>query len=129
MKGLDWRNILMAVLSVILPMIYDEIVGVDPGFTLDVGQFTSLILHLVGLLLGAGNIGLIVAYQLLQAGASVAAIIEGLPLIGGYHVHAAKIRRLGVPILTSHTVVAAFGANRLERVEVAPVDRDWKICG
>ncbi|MDD5090077.1 MAG: NAD(P)/FAD-dependent oxidoreductase [Candidatus Wallbacteria bacterium] len=80
-------------------------------------------------MLGAGNIGLIVSYQLMQAGAEVLAIIEGLPMIGGYHVHAAKIRRMGVPILASHTVVRATGKSTLEEVEVAPIDKNWKIAG
>jgi sarcosine oxidase subunit alpha len=53
------------------------------------------------LMVGAGNIGVIVAYQLLQAGIEVAAVIEGLPRIGAYLVHSAKIKRLGVPIYTS----------------------------
>jgi len=53
------------------------------------------------LMLGTGNMGLIVAYQLLQAGASVT-MVEALPEIGGYHVHADKIRRAGVPVYLSH---------------------------
>jgi len=79
------------------------------------------------LMLGAGNIGLIVSYQLMQAGAEVVAIVEGLPTIGGYHVHAAKIRRMGVPILTSHTVIRASGKDKLEEVEIAGIDSNWKI--
>ncbi len=55
---------------------------------------------------GAGNIGLIVSYQLMQAGGvNVKAIIDAAPKIGGYLVHASKIRRRGgVPILVSHTI-------------------------
>jgi len=56
------------------------------------------------LMVGAGNIGLIVSYQLLQAGVDVAAIVEFMPKIGGYWVHAAKVRRLGVPIYLRHTI-------------------------
>jgi sarcosine oxidase subunit alpha len=79
------------------------------------------------LMIGAGNIGLIVSYQLLQAGVEVAAVVEGLPKIGGYHVHAAKIRRAGVPILTSHTILRAEGGERVERAVVARVDSDWNV--
>ncbi len=61
------------------------------------------------LMVGSGNIGLIVSYQLIQAGVEVVAVVEALPKIGGYHVHAAKLRRLGVPILVSHTIKAALG--------------------
>jgi len=78
------------------------------------------------LMIGAGNIGLIVAYQLLQAGVEVAAVIDAAPEIGGYHVHAAKIRRAGVPILTSHTITKVSGSDRVESATIAPVDENWK---
>ena len=77
------------------------------------------------LMVGAGNIGLIVSYQLLQAGVEVVAVIEGLPEIGGYHVHAAKIRRAGVPILTSHTILSAEGVDCVEGALIAGVDENW----
>ena len=77
------------------------------------------------LMVGAGNIGLIVSYQLLQAGVEVAAVIDALPEIGGYHVHAAKIRRAGVPVLTSHTIVRALGTESVEAAAVCEVDSDW----
>ena len=47
------------------------------------------------IMVGSGNVGLIVSYQLMQAGADVLALIEAAPKIGGYGVHAAKIRRAG----------------------------------
>ncbi|HUW65790.1 MAG TPA: FAD-dependent oxidoreductase [Spirochaetia bacterium] len=66
------------------------------------------------LMVGTGNIGVIVSYQLLQAGMEVVACIDAAPTIGAYWVHAAKIARLGVPILTSCTVKEAVGRERLE---------------
>jgi sarcosine oxidase subunit alpha len=66
------------------------------------------------LMVGAGNIGLIVSYQLLQAGVEVAAIVEAMPKIGGYWVHAAKVRRLGVPILLEHSIKEALGKDVVE---------------
>ncbi|MEL7647177.1 MAG: NAD(P)/FAD-dependent oxidoreductase [Sedimentibacter sp.] len=74
------------------------------------------------LMVGAGNIGLIVSYQLMQAGVEVKAILDAAPKIGGYLVHASKIRRMGVPILTSHTVKEAIGKNSLEKAIVCQVD-------
>ena len=59
-------------------------------------------------MLGSGNVGLIVSYQLMQAGSDVVALIEAAPRIGGYAVHAAKIRRAGVPIYTGRTIVEAL---------------------
>lgn len=74
------------------------------------------------LMVGAGNIGLIVSYQLMQAGVEVVAILDAAPKIGGYLVHASKIRRMGVPILTSHTVKEAIGKDCLEKVIVCKVN-------
>jgi len=74
------------------------------------------------LMVGAGNVGLIVSYQLLQAGVEVDRVVEALPYIGGYHVHAAKLRRCGVPIYTSHTIVEAKGEGRVESAVVSAVD-------
>jgi thioredoxin reductase len=74
------------------------------------------------LMVGAGNVGLIVSYQLLQAGAEVLGVVEAAPHIGGYAVHAAKLRRAGVPIWTRHTVLAAAGGRELEAVTIAALD-------
>lgn len=78
------------------------------------------------LMVGAGNIGLIVSYQLMQAGVEVAAILDAAPKIGGYLVHASKIRRMGVPILTSHTVKEAIGKNFIEKAIVCEVDEKFQ---
>jgi len=74
------------------------------------------------LMIGSGNVGLIVTYQLLQAGASVRAIVEIMPRVGGYGVHAAKVRRAGVPILTSMKVERALGETQVEGAMLSPVD-------
>jgi len=82
------------------------------------------------LMVGAGNIGLIVSYQLMQAGVEVEAILDAAPKIGGYLVHASKIRRMGVPILTSHTVKEAIGKDCLEKAIVCEVDEKFnQIAG
>ncbi len=78
------------------------------------------------LMVGAGNIGLIVSYQLMQAGVDVAAIIEGSPKIGGYLVHASKVRRLGIPILTGHTIKSAHGTDKVERAIICKLDDKWQ---
>jgi sarcosine oxidase, subunit alpha len=74
------------------------------------------------LLVGGGNVGLIAAYHALQAGIEVVALVELMPDVGGYRVHAEKIRRLGVPVHLSHTIVAAHGVDRVEAATVAAVD-------
>ncbi|ATW27885.1 NAD(P)/FAD-dependent oxidoreductase [Candidatus Formimonas warabiya] len=77
------------------------------------------------LMIGSGNIGLIVSYQLMQAGVKVEAIIEGAPAIGGYKVHASKVRRMGVPILTSHTILEAYGTECVEGAIICRLDEKW----
>ncbi|MFO8164101.1 MAG: FAD-dependent oxidoreductase [Desulfatiglandales bacterium] len=79
------------------------------------------------LIVGGGNVGLISGYHAIQAGIEVAALVEALPEAGGYKVHADKLVRLGVPIFTSHTVVAAHGKEEVEAVTIAELDAGWKI--
>jgi len=82
------------------------------------------------LMIGAGNVGLIVSYQMIQAGINVKAIVEAMPKIGGYIVHAAKVRRYDVPILTSHTIEKALGRDHVEGATIVEIDRGWnKIPG
>jgi thioredoxin reductase len=75
-------------------------------------------------MVGSGNVGLIVAYQLLQAGADVVALIEAAPCIGGYGVHASKLRRAGTPIFAGHTIARAMGKTCVEAVEIVRLDGD-----
>ncbi len=77
------------------------------------------------LMLGSGNVGLIVSYQLLQAGAEVVALVEGAPRIGGYGVHAGKIKRAGVPIYVGHTIKRILGEDRVAGVEIVALDDNW----
>ena len=60
------------------------------------------------LTIGAGNIGYLTSYQGMQAGATIKAIIEGMDHEGGFPVQANRVRRLGIPILTSHILLKAI---------------------
>jgi sarcosine oxidase subunit alpha len=75
---------------------------------------------------GGGNVGLIAGYHALQAGMEVAGLAEIMQKLGGYRVHADKLRRLGVPIYTGTTVVRADGEETLESVTIAPVDENFQ---
>ena len=77
-------------------------------------------------MVGSGNVGLIVSYQLMQAGADVVALVEASPKINGYGVHAGKIRRAGVPILTGHSISRILGSKCVEAVEIVALDERWK---
>ncbi len=60
------------------------------------------------LTVGAGNIGYLTSYQAMQAGATVKAIIEAQNKEGGFPVQANRVRRLGIPIMTSHILLEAI---------------------
>lgn len=81
------------------------------------------------LMIGAGNIGLIVSYQLMQAGVEVAAILEAMPKVGGYWVHAAKARRLGVPILLRHSIIRALGGDVVTGALICELDEKFNPAG
>lgn len=81
------------------------------------------------LMIGSGNVGLIVTYQLLQAGTDVAGIVEAAPQVGGYGVHSAKVRRAGVPMYTGHTVLEAVPNDDLSGLKgaiIAEVDNKFQ---
>ena len=78
------------------------------------------------LMVGAGNIGLIVSYQLMQAGVNIAAVIEAAPNVGGYLVHANKLLRAGVPIMTRHTIKCAYGKDKVEGAIITELDEHFQ---
>ena len=79
------------------------------------------------LMLGSGNVGLVVSFQLLQAGCEVVALADAAPRVGGYGVHAAKVARCGVPFYLSHTIVEAKGTDHVTGVVIGQVGPDWKV--
>ncbi len=60
------------------------------------------------LTVGAGNIGYLTSYQLMQAGAEVTAIVEAMPHEGGFPVQANRVRRLGIPVILNHLLIKAI---------------------
>lgn len=77
-------------------------------------------------IIGGGNVGLIAGYHALQAGIGVVGLAEALPECGGYKVHKDKLTRMGVPIYTSHTILSANGADKVESVTIAEVDANFQ---
>lgn len=78
------------------------------------------------LMLGSGNVGLVVSFQLLQAGCDVVALVDAAPRIGGYGVHAAKVARTGVPFYLSHTIIKAEGTDCVTGVVIGQVDDHFR---
>lgn len=79
------------------------------------------------LMLGSGNVGLVVSFQLKQCGCDVVALVDAAPRIGGYGVHAAKVARTGVPFYLSHTIVKAEGKDHVTGVTIAEVDNHFQF--
>ncbi len=78
-------------------------------------------------IIGGGNVGLIAGYHALQAGIEVVGLAEAMPRCGGYKVHADKLKRLGVPIYTSHTILSANGGETVDSVTIAAVDEKFQV--
>ena len=108
-----------------------------PGWTLPgvmtagaAQTFSNVYGQLVGrkiFIVGSGNVGLIVGYQLMQAGAEIVGLVEAASSVGGYQVHAAKLQRAGVPVHLSHTIVQALGRESVEEVVFARVDKHFSV--
>ncbi|MBI5743444.1 MAG: FAD-dependent oxidoreductase [Elusimicrobia bacterium] len=77
-------------------------------------------------IVGGGNVGLIAAYHAAQAGIKVVGLIEAQARCGGYKVHEDKIKRLGIPVYTRHTILRADGKEGLESVTIAAVDEKFR---
>ena len=78
------------------------------------------------LMMGSGNVGLVVGLQLIQAGCELVAVVDAAPRVGGNGVHAAKLARTGVPFYLGHTIVRAEGRDHVEQAVIAQVGKDWK---
>ncbi|MBC7234096.1 MAG: FAD-dependent oxidoreductase [Chloroflexi bacterium] len=132
----DHKNLHLKAKKILLATGASENALAFPGWTLPgvmgAGAIQTLVnIHRVlpgrrVLMVGSGNVGLIVSYQLLQAGAEVVAVLEAMPKIGGYGVHASKLRRHGVPILTSTTIKEARGKGKVEEAITIGLDEHWR---
>jgi thioredoxin reductase len=73
--------------------------------------------------LGSGDVGLIMARRFAVEGAKVEAVIEMLPYAGGLPRNIIQcLEDFGIPLLLSHTITAVHGAERVSGVTVANVD-------
>lgn len=79
------------------------------------------------IIIGGGNVGLITGYHAIQAGIEVVGLVEVMPECGGYKVHADHLRRLGVPIYVSHTILQANGKNHVESVTISRVNENFEV--
>jgi NADPH-dependent 2,4-dienoyl-CoA reductase/sulfur reductase-like enzyme len=73
-------------------------------------------------ILGSGDIGLIMARRLTLEGARVQACVELMPYSSGLQRNVSQcLQDFQIPLLLSHTVVEILGRERVEAVVIAPV--------
>jgi NADPH-dependent 2,4-dienoyl-CoA reductase/sulfur reductase-like enzyme len=76
-------------------------------------------------ILGSGDIGLIMARRLTLEGVKVVAVLEVMPYPGGLTRNVVQcLNDFQIPLLLNHTVIEVFGERRVEGVAVAPVGED-----
>ena len=76
-------------------------------------------------ILGSGDIGLIMARRLTLEGAKVLACVELMPFSGGLNRNIVQcLDDYNIPLYLSHTVTDIQGKNRVEKVVVAKVDEN-----
>ncbi|WP_297235989.1 NAD(P)/FAD-dependent oxidoreductase [uncultured Flavonifractor sp.] len=74
-------------------------------------------------ILGSGDIGLIMARRMTLEGAKVLACVEAMPYSGGLNRNIVQcLHDYGIPLYLSHTVTDIRGERRLEQVVVSQVD-------
>ena len=79
-------------------------------------------------ILGSGDIGLIMARRMTLEGAKVKLVAELMPYSGGLKRNIVQcLDDFGIPLLLSHTVSSIEGKKRLEAVEIAEVDEHGKV--
>lgn len=76
-------------------------------------------------ILGSGDIGLIMARRMTLEGAKVRAVVELMPYSGGLKRNIVQcLDDFGIPLKLAHTVVNIKGKDRLEGVTIAKVDEN-----
>jgi len=78
-------------------------------------------------IIGSGDVGLIMARRFALEGANVRAVIEIMPYPGGLMRNIVQcLKDFNIPLYLSHSVIEIIGRNRVEAVKVAKVDENLK---
>jgi pyruvate/2-oxoglutarate dehydrogenase complex dihydrolipoamide dehydrogenase (E3) component len=76
-------------------------------------------------ILGSGDVGMIMARRLTLEGAKVEAVVEILPYIGGLIRNEVQcVYDFNIPLFLEHTVIDVIGLKRVEAVTLAKVDQN-----
>jgi len=77
-------------------------------------------------ILGSGDIGLIMARRMSLEGAQVQAVVEVLPYAAGLARNVVQcLEDFAIPLHLESTVIEVHGEDRLEAVTIAKVDQNW----
>ncbi|MGE5529525.1 MAG: NAD(P)/FAD-dependent oxidoreductase [Patescibacteria group bacterium] len=78
-------------------------------------------------ILGSGDIGLIMARRLALEGATVRACLEIMPFTSGLQRNVVQcLRDFDIPLMLEHTIAEIHGTKRVEGVTVVRVDEKWR---
>ena len=79
-------------------------------------------------ILGSGDIGMIMARRVHLEGATVKAVVEIMPHVGGLIRNEVQcVHDFDIPLLLEHTVTEIYGNDRVEGVKIARVDTNQEI--
>lgn len=77
-------------------------------------------------IVGSGDVGLIMARRFALEGAKVKAVVELMPYPGGLARNVMILRDFNIPLYLGHKVVEVRGRGRVERVKVVKVDENLR---
>nr|WP_157626204.1 FAD-dependent oxidoreductase [Thermococcus zilligii] len=77
-------------------------------------------------IVGSGDVGLIMARRFALEGAKVKAVVELMPYPGGLARNVMILRDFNIPLYLSHKVVEVRGKGRVQRVKVVKVDENFQ---
>ncbi|AZT90754.1 FAD-dependent oxidoreductase [Caldicellulosiruptor changbaiensis] len=110
-----------------------QIPGTRPAGIFTAGQaqrFINIEGYKIGkkaVIVGSGDIGLIMARRLTLEGIEVKAVVEIMPYSTGLRRNIVQcLEDFGIPLLLSHKVVKIHGKERVEGVTISAVDKDFK---
>ncbi len=111
-----------------------QIPGDRPSGILSAGtaqRYTNIEGYMPGeevVILGSGDIGLIMARRMRLEGADVKAVLEIMPFSSGLVRNKVQcLDDFDIPLKLQHTITRIEGKKRLKRVQVAEVDKDFNV--
>jgi len=108
--------------------------GINPAGVMTAGQ-AQYYINILGkmpvkkcVILGSGDIGLIMARRITLEGGKVEGVYELKPTPSGLTRNIAQcLTDYNIPLHLSHTITRVYGADRLEAVEIHQVDEHFKV--